>query len=85
MKPCTLETIRAGDRVVIDGWGGIVAFCSESGSYDADFPRSEWQKDEYSGVMVWHSGGALVLYPKDQFEGEGALSIVWEAPPFDPV
>jgi hypothetical protein len=85
MKRCTLENIRAGDRIVVDGWAGTVAFCSESGSYDADFPPSVWQNEEYLGVMVWHPGGVLVLYPKDQFEGEDALLIDWEAPPCNPV
>ncbi len=83
-KPCTIRHLKAGDRIIADGWAGVVAFNSATDSYDAAFPRSDWPTKEYAGLMVRHAGGALVLYPAGPVSGEDAPSLSWQEPLDDP-
>ena len=72
----SLAEVRAGDGVTIDGnIGGEVVFVSVAASYATDYLAEDWPLEQYDGIMIRQSNGALIFHPRSLFDA-GDLNII---------
>ncbi len=65
-----LVSIFCGDMMSIDNAIGEVVFSSIINSYSNDFPKTEWPRSDYNGIMIRQKNGALIFHDMDFFRTE---------------
>ncbi len=78
MNSCTLDRLKAGDWVFVDGFRSEVMFCSVSDSYASGFKKSDWPPTEYQGVMVRDEDAGLIFYEARYFDGSEPITLEWD-------
>ncbi len=75
MELSRVQKFAVGDWIdVDDGLLGVVVFNTVRPEWSDEFPKADWPKREYDGIMMRQSNGALVFHGSEYFtDGRGRI------------